>query len=716
MATYQELMARSQQVRDEQNIGGNTALRVGQLLMDIVKYFNDNDAAASEYLQQHFAMVNDGTHLLNWQQSPIVILHTMGETYDEGDFSSLSQGENYYRNGFVMEANGQGGGINGETPKANVLYVNLANDTLYTWNGASFDAITSGGGGGSILNVKDNNVYNVWVGTQEELDALGGNYEDNTIYLVGTVPAIAQKFNVNFNGGSHTSIPANTPQTVKEGSAFSVIVSPASGYTIDTATGTMVGGTLTKTNNQDGTVTFSTSAVIGAITITAAATKHITGITVSAETRTNNSIPLSAVVAPPGAENVTLAWSVDDTTNFGISGSGTSATLTIKSGASNSSVTITCADTNAASGTKSGTLQLTGLSYVDVPTPITEITDITATRTAANTLTLEATADGNTPITFSIVGTAPKSKKLDYNNSPATLEEVDSVVLSGDTLSYKEDCKVTIQASAENGTVTFQKEITIEHNNADAIWFEDEVTLAALNTNGVGSNGAVTYAQAAAVTALKSLSGNTDIVRFNEFKWFTGITKIGTRNSDNANFDGCTSLEAIEMPSSITVWAQYAFRGTALTSVIFDTSASVQVIDYAISGALSLTEVIVKKLSSIVVNFSYDNKTVLQKLKLGRASSYTLPNAIFTDMTGLKELDLGEGISALPYRCCRGCTKLEKVTLRYAGKVSLSAGQAFYGISSGHIALYVPSANVSDYPSPPSGYDAAIGSINAITE
>ena len=147
MATYQELRTRSQQVRDEQNIGGNTALRVGQLLMDIVKYFNDNDTAASEYLQQHFAMVNDGTQLLNWQQSPIVILHTMGETYDDGDFSALSQGENYYRAGFIMEANGQGGGINGETPKANVLYVNLANDTLYTWNGASFDAITSGGGG-----------------------------------------------------------------------------------------------------------------------------------------------------------------------------------------------------------------------------------------------------------------------------------------------------------------------------------------------------------------------------------------------------------------------------------------------------------------------------------------------------------------------------------------------------------------------------------------
>ena len=153
MATYQELRTRSQQVRDEQNIGGNTALRVGQLLMDIVKYFYDNDTAASEYLDQHFAKVNDETQQLNWQQSPIVLLQTMGADYDDGDPSALSQGENYF-NGwgdYIMEADGHGGGINGEHPKADVLYVNLANDTLYRWNGASFDPITSGGDMGAVV-------------------------------------------------------------------------------------------------------------------------------------------------------------------------------------------------------------------------------------------------------------------------------------------------------------------------------------------------------------------------------------------------------------------------------------------------------------------------------------------------------------------------------------------------------------------------------------
>lgn len=549
MATYQELRTRSQQVRDEQNIGGNTALRVGQLLMDIVKYFNDNDAAASEYLQQHFAMVNDGTQLLNWQQSPIVILHTMGDDYDDGDFSALSQGENYYRNGFIVEANGQGGGINGETPKANVLYVNLANDTLYTWNGSSFDAITSGGGGGSILNVKDNNVYNVWVGTEAELEALDGDYEDNTIYLVGVEPTVAQRFNVTFNGGSHTSIPANTPQTVKEGSAFSVIVSPASGYTIDTATGTMVGGTLAKTNNQDGTVTFSTTSVTGAISIQAAATKHITGIMVSAGTRAGNSIPLTAAVAPPGAENVNLAWSVNDTTNFGISGSGASATLTVKSGASNASVTITCQDTNAASGTASGTLRLTGITY-DNTVPITALGNVSyAAGSAVNTyqFSVEVTpSGGNTPaIVWSVAA------------SPANAASIDS---GTGLLTITADCSVVVTATAGQLSSS-SSSIALTHAvdpNAHIVWEDANMEAFMLgkvthaNPNYITINEAASYTdntfyspESAGIYPFNDIKGV--VTKFNEWQYFTGLTKI--------NLSNFTALTEVTMPSTVLIEA-----------------------------------------------------------------------------------------------------------------------------------------------------------------
>ena len=616
---------------------------------------------------------------------------------------------------------------------------------------------------GKVFNVNtqdQNNAtpYRLWIGTQQQLEALNEDYEDNTIYLVGIIPTVSQRFNVTFNGGSHTSIPANTPETVKEGSAFSVVVSPASGYTIDTATGTMVGGTLTKTNNQDGTVTFSTPAVTGAITITAAATKHITGIAVSSGTRSGNTIPLSAVVSPAGADNVTLAWSVNDTTNFGISGSGTDATLTVKSGASNSSVIITCQDTNASSGTASGTLQLTGLSYADVPIPVTEITDITATRTAANTLTLEATADGNTPITFSIVGTAPKSKKLDYNNSPATLEEVDNVVLNGDTLTYKEDCKVTIQASAENGTVTFQKEITIAHDSADSIWFEDEVTLAALNSNSVGSGGKVTYAQAAAVTTLKTLAGNTSIRRFKEFMWFTGITGAGPNASDKSKFNGCSNLECIGIPGVSFYFngssaSTSPFYGCKLREVhiksyadyklsLYNDAASwisagksseglglfingEEVYDVVIpSGAAAnkkyqgfnrITSFVAEHITSFPVGSLY-GCTSLQSLKIGdnvtTFGDNVLGSANYT-ITSLKTVDLGSGISALGAQAFRGCTGLRTLTLRYDGVVT--SNNSFYNAAAmSSIDLYVPANQVSAYQA--SSTWSGAKSINAITE
>ena len=638
----------------------------------------------------------------------------------------------------------------------NVLIYNGLDKTT---TGAALDA-SQGQFIGKLLNANDNAFYNVWVGTQQQLEALNGDYDDNTIYLVGTVPTVAQRFNVSFNGGSHTSIPANTQQTVKEGSAFSVVVSPASGYTIDSATGTMAGGgTLTKTENQDGTVTFSTTAVTGAITIQAAATKHITGIQVSAGTRDNNTIHLTAVVEPTDADNVTLAWSIDNTNDFGITDNGNgTATLTIKSGASNASVNITCQDTNVSSSTASGTLPLTGITYEATPIPITEITDITATRTAANTLQLDATADGNTGITFSIVGTLPKVKKLDYTNSPATLEDVDNVVLNGNTMTYKEDCNVTVQASAENGTVIYQKVITITHNNADAIWFEDEVTLAALNSNGVGSSGKVTYAQAAAVTELKSLAGNTSIRRFKEFLWFTGITGAGHNATDKSKFTGCSNLECIGIPGTsfyfngssaslspfygcklrevhIKSYAEYKLslyndaaswisagksseglglfiNGEEVYDVVIPNGAKVT---KKYQGFNRITSFVAEHITSFPAGSLY-GCTSLQSLKIGDNVTTFGDNAMGSanyTITSLKTVDLGSGISALGSQALRGCTGLRKLTLRYDGVVT--SNNSFYGAATiSSIDLYVPASQVSAYRA--SSIWGGANSINAITE
>ncbi len=70
-----------------------------------------------------------------------------------------------------------------------------------------------------------------------------------------------------------------------------------------------------------------------------------------------------------------------------------------------------------------------------------------------------------------------------------------------------------------------------------------------------GSNGKLTYAQAAAVESLgEAFRGNTDVNTFYELRYFTGLSDI----SDYA-FYGCTNLEAISMPDQITSIGEYAF-------------------------------------------------------------------------------------------------------------------------------------------------------------
>jgi hypothetical protein len=567
-----------------------------------------------------------------------------------------------------------------------------------TTPGAALDA-SQGQYIGKMLNTNDNKFYKVWVGTQTQLDALEGDYDDDTIYLVGTVPTVAQRFDVTFNG-TKASMPSGTPDTVKEGSAFSVTVSPQSGCTIDTATGTMVGGSLAKAINQDGTVTFSTSSVTGNITITASASVHIAGITVSKGTRIGNGIPLTAAVSPNGAENVTLAWSVSDTDNFSITDNGNgSATLNILSGASDADVSVTCADSNSASGTAQGTLHLTGLSY-DATIPTTEITDINATRTAANTLTLAEVADGNTHTgtTFALAGTVPTVKTVvrttttkevegeTVTTTTHTLADVPAVAINGNTLVYKGDCQVTVIATASVGgqTISKTKVIDITHNSADQIWFEDIETLKAVRGKSIGSAsgnvltrtdndggdyaGCVTYAQAAAVSAKQALNlgANTSVVAFNEFKWFTGATVVGTGSSARANLSGCTNLEYIELPSTLTSLG--GITTTKLKKIVIPPSVT-------------------------LADSNFKNMATLEEVEL---YCNALRADIFNGCSSLRSVIFGENISAMVSNVFRNCTltNLELTMLRTAGLVEYDSSSATIGEMK---KIYVPSALVEQY-------------------
>lgn len=119
---------------------------------------------------------------------------------------------------------------------------------------------------GKIVNVNGGDVMRIWIGTQAEYDALE-DLDDDVVYLQALVyrPKVVLDL-------YDASVPQNTPTNVDIGSSFSVTVTPKAGFSFTRISGTMTGGTLTKTENQDGSVTFSTSGVTGKITISASAT------------------------------------------------------------------------------------------------------------------------------------------------------------------------------------------------------------------------------------------------------------------------------------------------------------------------------------------------------------------------------------------------------------------------------------------------------------
>ena len=98
--------------------------------------------------------------------------------------------------------------------------------------------------------------------------------------------------------------------------------------------------------------------------------------------------------------------------------------------------------------------------------------------------------------------------------------------------------------------------------------FEDSA-VEALCVSNWGSNGGVTANQLALVSSTGNVfKNNTDIIKFNEFKYFTNVNSY--------SFEGCTNLKEITLPIAKTSIYEYAFKGcTSLQSFDFQNILSV---------------------------------------------------------------------------------------------------------------------------------------------
>lgn len=270
MSTLNELLARAQEVRDEQEVGGNTALRVGQLLADIIQWCADTDADFVESVEHYVAQLNERDGIINWWQSRILILKTMGSDFDDVDVSSLSNGDLYYDSvGKWLFERENGGSVNGHHPSGGVLYVNIGNGMSYRWDGSAMRAIRPDDVWDAIQNLRDN---------VDMILAALGNYafpggKPATDWSGGVV-----EFSVTYPSDSKVTH-TGAGDTVELGSSLEVTLGIASGndlYAIkDSSVKVYMGGVEQSGAYNSSTQKVTLSAVTGNVVIVAEAWTYV---------------------------------------------------------------------------------------------------------------------------------------------------------------------------------------------------------------------------------------------------------------------------------------------------------------------------------------------------------------------------------------------------------------------------------------------------------
>jgi hypothetical protein len=141
------------------------------------------------------------------------------------------------------------------------------------------------------------------------------------------------------------------------------------------------------------------------------------------------------------------------------------------------------------------------------------------------------------------------------------------VTMGGQTISAYDSATQTIYIEHVTGNVS------ITASAVEVIVFEDAAVKAICVNNWGGGviPGEITPAEAAAVTTLSNkFYGNTSITKFNELRYFTGLTTLyyTTVSSYSAGaFYNCSALTEITMPAAPITNLNGAFRGSAIKNI-----------------------------------------------------------------------------------------------------------------------------------------------------
>lgn len=242
--------------------------------------------------------------------------------------------------------------------------------------------------------------------------------------------------------------------------------------------------------------------------------------------------------------------------------------------------------------------------------------------------------------------------------------------------------------------------ITLPKHDKENIQFEDlQVKAVCCKYWDTNNDGELSYAEAAVVSHSSlnyAFSENENIIAFNEFMYFTGITDIGSA------FYKCTNLWKISLPENLTLIDKNTFYNCTNLAIV-NMGDNVEVIgEYAFGDCWSLKDI---RLSDNLISIENGAFTGCGLLSITIPDSTTTVDG-FSQCSNIKQVHIGSGVISIGDNAFFRCTSLENVYCKAVIPPSLGADafKTFNGTKPNCIihslqAIYVPSECVDTYKS-----------------
>lgn len=234
------------------------------------------------------------------------------------------------------------------------------------------------------------------------------------------------------------------------------------------------------------------------------------------------------------------------------------------------------------------------------------------------------------------------------------------------------------------------------------IQFEDKAVEAICVANWSSDGIGLTMEDAAAVTDIgATFRGNTEITSFDEFEYFTGVTFLGisTNQTSGGAFNGCTSLQSIKLPSSVTHLRPGAFNNCTSLRSVGDLSNVKQIDLYAFAGTPLEGEINLASAEGEIGYRSFAKTNITKILSLGNATiiggSTRSDTGAFAECGLLQSVELPSTLTEIQNWAFYKCVSLEIVICRATTPPSLANTNAFSNTN--NCPIYVPDASVEAY-------------------